>query len=85
MGTPEAVYPVAGLIESTLQDETGLVAAAESPEVLATALRDCLQTPERYQYYRRQAWERSQGFHWEQVLPKAGDWLESRARGEAIS
>lgn len=85
MGTPAAVYPVAGLIESTLQDETGLVAAAESPEILATALRDCLKTPERYQYYRRQAWERSKGFHWEQVLPKASEWLEAKARGETVS
>ncbi len=35
MGTPAVVYPVAGLIESTLHEETGLVAAAESPDALA--------------------------------------------------
>jgi glycosyltransferase involved in cell wall biosynthesis len=84
MGTPAAVYPVAGLIESTLHDETGLVATAESPEALATALRNCLNAPERYQFYRQRAWERSKEFHWDQVLPKACDWLEARARGESV-
>jgi glycosyltransferase involved in cell wall biosynthesis len=84
MGTPAAVYPVAGLIESTLHDETGLVAASESPESLAAALRDCLKMPVRYQFYRQRAWERSKEFHWDQVLPKASDWLEARARGEII-
>lgn len=84
MGTPAAVYPVAGLIESTLHDETGLVAASETPEALATALRDSLKAPERYQYYRQRAWERSKEFHWDQVLPKASNWLEARARGESV-
>jgi len=83
MGTPAAVYPVAGLIESTLHDETGLVAAAESPDALAAALRGSLNAPERYQHYRRRAWERSREFHWDQVLPKACAWLEARARGES--
>ena len=84
MGTPAAVYPVAGLIESTLHDETGLVAASETPEALAVSLRDCLKSPERYQYYRQHAWERSKDFHWDNVLPKASDWLEARARGESV-
>jgi glycosyltransferase involved in cell wall biosynthesis len=84
MGTPAAVYPVAGLIESTLHDETGLVASAESPETLAKALHDSLKAPERYQYYRQRAWERSKEFHWDHVLPKASIWLEARARGEAV-
>jgi glycosyltransferase involved in cell wall biosynthesis len=84
MGTPAAVYPVAGLIESTLHDETGLVAAAESPAALATALRDSLNAPERYQYHRRRAWERSKEFHWDQVLPKSCAWFEAMARGEHV-
>jgi glycosyltransferase involved in cell wall biosynthesis len=84
MGTPAAVYPVAGLIESTLHDETGLVAANESPEALAATLRDSLKNTERYQYYRQRAWERSKEFHWDQVLPKASNWLEARARGESV-
>jgi hypothetical protein len=58
------------------------VSAAESPEALATALRDSLKMPGRYQFYRQHAWERSKEFHWDQVLPKACDWLEARARGE---
>jgi glycosyltransferase involved in cell wall biosynthesis len=80
MGTPAAVYPVAGLVESTLHDETGLVAEAETPEALATVLQASLAAPERYQHYRRQAWERAKTYHWSQVLPKARDWLEAQAR-----
>ncbi len=38
MGTPAVVYPVAGLIESTLHDETGLISEEETPESLAAAL-----------------------------------------------
>jgi glycosyltransferase involved in cell wall biosynthesis len=83
MGTPAAVYPVAGLIESTLHDETGLVASAETPDALANSLRNSLSAPERYQFYRQRAWERSKEFHWDKVLPLACDWLEKMARGEA--
>src|ERR1051325_1584885 len=79
MGTPAAVYPVAGLIESTLHDDTGLVAEAETPEALAAILKSSLASPERYQHYRRQAWERSKTFHWNHVLPKAAAWLEAQA------
>ena len=80
MGTPAAVYPVAGLVESTLHDQTGLVATAETPEALAWALAAIVQHPEKYQRYRTQAWERAQAFHWSQVLPRACDWLEEQAR-----
>jgi glycosyltransferase involved in cell wall biosynthesis len=83
MGTPAAVYPVAGLIESTLHDETGLVASAETPDALANSLRNSLSAPERYQFYLQRAWERSKEFHWDKVLPLACDWLEKMARGEA--
>ncbi|MBI3879923.1 MAG: glycosyltransferase family 4 protein [Verrucomicrobia bacterium] len=80
MGTPAAVYPVAGLIESTLHNETGLVAAEETPASLAEALRDGLRSPERYTQWRVQAWERAKTFHWSQVLPKAAEWFEAQAR-----
>lgn len=80
MGTPAVVYPVAGLIESTLHDETGLIAEGETPQSLAAALRSASQSPEKYQRYRRAAWERAKTFHWSVVLPKACDWLESQAR-----
>ncbi len=80
MGTPAVVYPVAGLIESTLHEKTGLVAAAETPEALAASITALLQKPDRYQSYRKQAWERAKTFHWDQVLPRACAWLEEQAR-----
>jgi len=82
-GTPAAVYPVAGLIDSTVHDATGLISIEETPEALAAVLAACLKTPEKYERYRHQAWLRAQSFHWSRVLPLACDWLESQARGEA--
>jgi glycosyltransferase involved in cell wall biosynthesis len=80
MGTPAAVYPVAGLVESTLHDETGIVAEKETPESLAAALVSVLQTPEKYDVWRLKAWERSKTFHWDRVLPDACKWLEAQAK-----
>jgi len=83
MGTPGAVYPVAGLVESTLHDETGIVSPQETPESLAGALAAVLQTPEKYAGHRLQAWQRAKSLHWDNVLPAASDWLEKQARGQA--
>lgn len=80
MGTPAVVYPVAGLIESTLDDQTGIVVPAETPDAVAEALAKLASDPDRYQRYRRAAWERARTFHWSQVLPVACDFLESQAR-----
>ncbi|MBI3417564.1 MAG: glycosyltransferase family 4 protein [Verrucomicrobia bacterium] len=79
MGTPAAVYPVPGLIESTLHKQTGLVASEETSESLADAISRLLKKPGEYQNYRLAAWERAKTFHWSQVLPKACDWLEKQA------
>lgn len=79
MGTPAVVYPVAGLRESTLHDQTGLVAKSETPEALADAVKQSLLAPNRYETHRRNAWERAKTFHWDRVLPKACDWLEAKA------
>jgi glycosyltransferase involved in cell wall biosynthesis len=79
MGTPAVVYPVAGLVESTLHGETGLVARAETPESLANELAGIMQWPEPYQRLRVNAWNRSKTFHWDHVLPPACDWLEEQA------
>jgi glycosyltransferase involved in cell wall biosynthesis len=79
MGTPAIVYPVPGLIESTLHEQTGLVATAEDPESLSAAILGALNEPEKYQNYRRRAWERARTFHWDQVLPPACAWLEAQA------
>ena len=80
MGTPAAVYPVAGLVESTLHHETGLVSVNETPESLAESLAGIVGNPEDYQRFRVQAWERAKTFHWSRVLPQACDWLEAQAR-----
>jgi glycosyltransferase involved in cell wall biosynthesis len=80
MGTPAVVYPVSGLVESTLHDQTGRVSAAETPESLVAEIRTMFDNPDRYQQYRRQAWERAKTFHWDEVLPKACEWLELQAK-----
>jgi len=84
MGTPAAVYPVAGLIESTLHDRTGVVAERETPESLADRVQELVRDDERYQRLRRQAWERAKTMHWSVILPRACEWLEARARGELL-
>jgi glycosyltransferase involved in cell wall biosynthesis len=84
LGTPAVVYPVAGLIESTRHDQTGLVAERETPEALADRVMELLADEPRYQRLRRAAWDRAKTMHWDQVLPSACDWLEARARGEPL-
>ena len=80
MGTPGAVYPVEGLRESTLDNETGVVARGEKPELLAARIEELLNTPGFYERLRVAAWERAKTFHWSKILPVACDWLETRAK-----
>jgi glycosyltransferase involved in cell wall biosynthesis len=80
MGTPAIVYPVGGLVDSTVDGETGIVTREETPESLAEAIASFLKTPEKYECLRRQAWNRSKTFLWDRVLPPACDWLELQAR-----
>ena len=80
MGTPAAVYPVEGLRESTLDNETGVVARGETPELLAARIIELLQDAELYRTVRVAAWERAKTFHWSIILPIACDWLEEMAR-----
>jgi len=82
MGTPAVVYPVAGLVDSTIAGETGLLAREETPAALANELEVALKNPALYDSIREQGWKRSFKFQWFQVLPAACDWLEARARGE---
>lgn len=79
MGTPAAVYPVAGLIESTLDNETGVVARAETPAALAGRIQELADAPAEYERMRVNAWRRADEFHWSKVLPRACDWLEKMA------
>ena len=83
MGTPAAVYPVVGLRESTLDNETGVVANGEAPELLAERIQELLARPEFYARIRVAAWERAKTLHWSRILPIASDWLEEMARGGA--
>ncbi len=81
MGTPAVVYPVGGLVDSTVHGQTGLITAKEAPEAVVESLRNLLKSPEEYDAMRRRAWERSKTFLWEFVLPPACDWLEKQAAG----
>ncbi|WP_202796905.1 glycosyltransferase family 4 protein [Pedosphaera parvula] len=80
MGTPAVVYPVGGLVDSTIDGVTGRIAPAESPETLARCLVEISRDPDKYANYRWNAWERSKTFAWDKVLPRACDWLEEQAR-----
>ncbi|HZI30897.1 MAG TPA: glycosyltransferase, partial [Candidatus Binatia bacterium] len=82
MGTPAVVYPVGGLVDSTLNNETGLVTQAETPESVADVIQSLIQTPEKYDSLRLNAWNRSKKLVWPEVLPPACDWLESLAVGK---
>jgi len=85
MGTPAVVYPVAGLVESTLHDQTGIISREETPESLAVALTGVMAAPEKYATYRVNAWERAKTLHWDNVLPIACDWLEKQARSRPVA
>jgi glycosyltransferase involved in cell wall biosynthesis len=79
MGTPAAVYPVAGLVDSTVRGETGWITNSETPAALAETLQRLVQRPDEYSQYRTNAWERTKQFQWDKILPPACDWLESQA------
>jgi glycosyltransferase involved in cell wall biosynthesis len=79
MGTPAIVYPVGGLVDSTVHGETGFVTQTETPESVADSIAAILKTPEKYEQLRLNAWQRTRMHQWEQVLPPACDWLESKA------
>ena len=82
MGTPAVVYPVGGLVDSTVHGQTGLVSEAETPESLAGMVISLASDSARYDAMRSAAWERSFEFRWERVLQPTCDWLENMARGQ---
>jgi len=82
MGTPGAVYPVGGLIESTLDEKTGVVSKEQTPESLALRIQDAISRPADYEKWRQAGLERSRRLHWDNILPRACDWFEAMARGE---
>lgn len=83
LGTPAAVYPTPGLVESTLHDQTGVVTPDERPETLAAVVVALAGDEARYQRYRLAAWRRAATYHWSAVLPVACAWLEAQAAGSA--
>ena len=82
MGTPAIVYPVGGLVDSTLHDETGIVTRGETPESVADSVLEIMKSPEQYARLRVNAWNRSKALQWDRVLRPACDWLESLAAGK---
>ncbi len=80
MGAPAVVYPVGGLVDSTVHGTTGIVTSTESPAAVAEAVQALLGDLPLYERLRRTAWERSRTFQWNHVLPLACDWLEQQAR-----
>ncbi len=80
MGTPAVVYPVGGLVDSTVNGQTGMVSEQETPESLADRLLEIVKVPAEYDRLRHNAWERSKSFVWEQVIPLTCEWLEHQAK-----
>jgi glycosyltransferase involved in cell wall biosynthesis len=80
MGTPAVVYPVGGLVDSTVHGRTGVISHAETSESLADEVVKLVDSPQTYDALRDGAWERAKGFQWEHVLPRACDWLEQCGR-----
>jgi len=79
MGTPAIVYPVGGLVDSTINGETGVITRQETPESVADSVAGLLENTDVYTRLRLKAWERSKAFQWKHVLPNACEWLEMQA------
>jgi glycosyltransferase involved in cell wall biosynthesis len=79
MGTPAIVYPVGGLVDSTVHNQTGIIVESETPQAIADSLAGLMKSPQIYERLRTTAWERSKTFVWNKVLPAACDWLEKQA------
>ncbi|MDP6893330.1 MAG: glycosyltransferase family 4 protein [Verrucomicrobiota bacterium] len=79
MGTPAVVYPVGGLVDSTVHGVTGLVCGEETPDSLAAEVMNLAVDPGKYHMLRQNAWSRSHEFRWEKVLPRTCNWLENLA------
>lgn len=76
-GTPAVVYPVPGLIDSTIDQVTGYVTSFESPESLADKIIEVLNNPVAYSRIRLNAWTSTQDHLWKNVVKKSSPFLES--------
>jgi glycosyltransferase involved in cell wall biosynthesis len=84
MGTPAVVYPVDGLVDSTVHQVTGYVCAGESPGEMAAGVKWLWTDPGRYRAVCEAAWRRAGEFQWEVVTPRVCGFLESQALGEKL-
>lgn len=84
MGTPAIVYPVDGLVDSTVDRETGVICGEERPESMATAIRWATADEARYQGLREGAWRRAKTFRWSAVIPQVTSFLEKRASNHKL-
>jgi glycosyltransferase involved in cell wall biosynthesis len=84
LGTPAAVYPVDGLVDSTVHQLTGYVCGGETPAEMAEAVIWLTRDPQRYESIRRKAWQRAGEFRWSVVIPEVCEFLELQARGEKL-
>ena len=76
-GTPAVVYPVPGLIDSTVDNVTGYVTSDESPQALADKIIEITENPVDYALIRTNAWTSSQSYLWEKVLNISSPFLEN--------
>ena len=79
MGTPAVVYPVGGLVDSTVHGVTGCVSEKETPASLAAEILRLINEHRWYDQLRQAAWQRSFDFRWETVLGPTCNWLENLA------
>ena len=79
-GTPSVVYPVPGLVESTVPGVSGWVAEAETPAALAGAVAAAAAEGAAYRELRKSAWQAAGKYRWAQVLPPVRDFLERNAK-----
>ncbi len=84
MGTSAVVYPVPGLIDSTVHEQTGCVTDCETPEALADSVTWMIENDARFFQMREQAWRRSGDFRWKSVIPPVVGFLEALARGQKL-
>lgn len=81
MGTPGVVYPVDGLVDSTIHEVTGCICRGGTPRDLADSVAWLVGDQERFDRIRERAWQRSGEFRWEVVKPRVSDFLEAQAAG----
>jgi len=79
LGTPAVVYPVHGLVDSTVHGETGFICRGETPRDLADGVAWMADDAARYDRVRTAAWRRTDRYRWSMVIPPTCDFLEAQA------